>query len=64
LDRDEVNFEILRRKLLEPVAEVLRVCDLYFLQRRRVKEIAAIIGKPESTVQGILFRARRKLRGS
>ncbi|MGE5057240.1 MAG: sigma factor-like helix-turn-helix DNA-binding protein [Acidobacteriota bacterium] len=59
-DRD-FDYATLQRKLLAPAVETLRVADLYFRRHLGAKEIAALIGKPESTVRGIIHRARKKL---
>jgi DNA-directed RNA polymerase specialized sigma subunit len=63
LERSEFDFEALKRKILEPVAEDIRVCRLYFVEHRRAKEIGTIVGISESAVRGIIYRARQKLVG-
>jgi DNA-directed RNA polymerase specialized sigma24 family protein len=43
-------------------SEELLVCRLYFLEHRRAKEIASLIGKSEPALRAIIFRARQRQR--
>lgn len=65
--RSETNFSQARRNMMMAVQEELTTqqhlyATAYYVDRRKVSEIAALYGVDKSTVSKVLSRARARLR--
>jgi RNA polymerase sigma-70 factor (ECF subfamily) len=61
---EDARLEALRRAMARLPEQQRTVLYLHYLEETGVREVAALLGVPESTVEGRLYKARRALRAA